>query len=740
MIDTASAPRWRRALDSEPALGAAAGLLALLAAGIVLQLWHARPGVPLGYGGDGLWLMQVVKGMIGHGWFWTNPDVGAPFGQELYDFTAAFADTWHFAAIKLLSVFSHDPVKVVNAYFLLGIFLCAAASYLVMRKLGVSRGASVVASVLFSLLPSHLAGGLGRLTLGAYWSIPMTALLIMRVYAGEPLFASRPGRGPLTRWLSRRSLATVALCVLIAGSGLYYALFTVMLLGIAAVAVALLRRDLRAMLGGVLAAVLVLGVFAVNLSPSLIYAHRHGPNTAFERPLQDGSIYATSLTLLVAPFTGHRFEPASKLAAAVQRDKLPPGPNEHQLSALGLIGSLGFLGLLLAIAVPGAGRARERAGPSAATALTAFLLGTSGGIGLLVNVLATPDLRGWGRISPLLGFVGLFAAATAYDGLRRRSGTAGARPWKRYAIAALLPLALVVGIADQTTPGMVPEYAKTRAEFVSDARFVAGIERQLPARASVLQLPTAAFPEGGPIVNMADYSHMRGPLHARDLHFSYGSMKGRPHGNWVERVAGLPPADSLPYYVAAGFRGIWVDRRGYADQGAVLDADLRAALGETSPLQSDDGQLRFYPMVDYARRWQSGRSPQALRRARDSALNLSELRPGPGVSLVAGTSVQQIDDPSRGGSLTLFNPGEFTRTIRVSGRLSSPTGKPVAARFELLDGRRLAVQADKRGRRFAFDARVSAGTEATVRVLAPGARAPLQLSELKVTDRRLRPR
>ena len=732
---------WRGDVASEVALATAAGLLALAAVAVVLRLWDARPGLPWGYGGDGLWLAQVVKGMVDNGWITSNPDVGAPFGQELYDFTGALGDNLQFLIMKVMSVVSQDPVKIVNAYFLLGFFLCAATACIVLRRLGVSRGAAVVAAVLFSLLPAHVGGGLGRVLLGAYWAIPFSALLIMRVFAGEPLFARRTGGRRLARWASWRTLGTAAMCFLIAGTGLYYALFTVILLTLAAAAVLIARRDWRAALGGAVATLLVLAIFVVHVSPSILYTHRHGPNpTLSARPVGDSNVYATNLAQLILPVLGHRLAAAAELSARMDKGKPFPGDTETSLSALGLLASLGFLGMLLVAVVPGVRAARERAGPATATAVAVFLLGTTGGIGLLIALFVTTGLRGWGRISPLLGFVGLFAVAIAYDALRARVGASRPRSWRLYGVAALLPVALVVGVADQTTTTMIPAYKAAGDQYRSDASFVDHIEAALPDGAGVLQLPAAAFPENGPIVNMADYSHMRGPLHTRDLRFSYGSMKGRPHGDWVQRLAGLPLADGLSYYVAAGFRGIWVDRRGYADAGAAIDKQLRALPGEPPPLVSGDENLRFYSLVDYAHRWAADRTPGEIRNARDSALNLSELALAAGTNLVPGSSVPQIENPPVGGSFVLRNPGRLARAIEMRGRLFVD-GHQTIVIAQLPGGGRVRLTARRgRGAPFTLRTRVAPESNVTVRVSSAAVRRPLQFPELLVTDAVLRPR
>jgi hypothetical protein len=725
----------RRALGSDLAAAAGAGILAMVAAAIVLELWNASLRRPLGYGGDGLWLMQTVKAMLEHGWFLANPDVGAPFGQELYDFTGALGDNVHFLVIKAMSLISQDPVKLVNAYFLLSFFLCAFTACLVLRALGVSRGAAVVAAVLFSLLPAHVGGGVGRLTLGAYWTVPLAALLIMRVFAGEPLFARRPAGRRLNRWMSRRTLLTALMCVLIAGSGLYYALFTILLLALAALAVAVTRRDMRSLLGGALAALLIMAVFLAHISPSLRYTREHGANKAFStRPVSDSSVYATSLTLLVSPVLEHRLQPAADFARRVEAGKFPAGANENALSSLGLLAALGFVGLMLVALVPGARRARERAGPAAATAFLAFALGTSGGIGLLVALLVTSSLRGWGRISPFIGFVGLFAVALAYDALRARAAGSG-RVWRRRAVAALLPLLLALGVADQTTPNMVPDYEAIDREYVSDARFVDDIELRLPTDASVLQLPPAAFPESGAIATMPDYSLMRGPLLTDDLRFSYGSVKGRPEGRWVMRVSRMPLRDGLRHYAAAGFDGIWIDRRGYGDRAARLERALGTLLPGVKPLSSENDDLAFHSLVDYRRRWAAGRSPRQLAMARDSALHLTNISRGPGTGLAPATTVPQIHDPAAGGAMTFLNPGRLPRTVIARGLLQTPREGVVAAVAILPGGRRVRLRANRPGRPFELRLPpLAPGGRAQVRFVVPGARAPLVLSRLRALD------
>jgi phosphoglycerol transferase len=85
---------------------------------------------------------------------------------------------------------------------------------------------------------------------------------------------------------------------------------------------------------------------------------------------------------------------------------------------------------------------------------------------------------------------------------------------------------------------------------------------------------------------MVDYDHVRPYLHDHDLRWSYGAMKGRPEdlGDNVDT-----PAEAK----AAGYAGIEIDRFGYPDNGAAIEAQVRQA-SRGRPIVSPNGRLVFY--------------------------------------------------------------------------------------------------------------------------------------------------
>ena len=198
--------------------------------------------------------------------------------------------------------------------FFLGTFaLCAFTAHLVLRVLGLSALSAGVCAVLFSLLAYHFFRGESHLFLSAYYAVPLTAYLFLRVLGGGTLFARRPAAGHrIFAWASRRTLLTLAICVVIGSDNLYYATFAVVMLAGAVLIGASMRRRASAIQGLLVAAVVVATV-GVNLAPSLAYRSEHGTNVALERSLagneSSNEAFGLRLSNLLLPAPDARLAP-----------------------------------------------------------------------------------------------------------------------------------------------------------------------------------------------------------------------------------------------------------------------------------------------------------------------------------------------------------------------------------------------------------------------------------------------
>ena len=207
--------------------------------------------------------------------------------------------------------------------------------------------------------------------------------------------------------------------------------------------------------------------------------------------------------------------------------------------------------------------------------LAAILLATMGGFGSFLAYLGCSWIRGYCRISVYIGFFSLAAVALTLEAVSRRHVRTRAA---RVLYAGLLGVLAVVGILDQTAPRTLPAYEEDRQDFALEDDFVHRIEASVPEGAMIFQMPYLRFPESVPVARTQSYDHLRGYLHSRQLRWSHGSVAGDEGDAWARQVVGQPVPQMVQTLACAGFGGIWLDRWGYADNGAEMDGQLARLL------------------------------------------------------------------------------------------------------------------------------------------------------------------
>jgi hypothetical protein len=590
--------RWT---DLLPALAAA--VLATAIGVWALQLWKANLQVPFGFGaGDEMFNLMSIKDVVTHGWDLTNPSLGAPFGQELYDFPAFSGDSLYMGIIKILGLFTSNASVVTNLFFLLGFPLIAVVTYWVMRRLGASTGAALVCAVLYAILPYRLDSYEIHIFLSSYFLVPVCCYMVFAVFAGSELFARNRRRVGLSAYLTKRTLAVIVLCLLVGSSDNYFALFTVALMVPAAILAFLATRRPRPLVCGLAAATIILGAVALNGLPTIVYQAQHGPDTVGSARLpQETDEWGLSLANLVLPVEGSRVPFLAKLAHRYYSTVSIPASSaasEPGWTNLGIVGTLGLLWLVVVLGVScmrgGERSTLELRGVHAALgAGMAFLIGTVGGFATLFAYIVNPQLHAPNRIVVFIAFFALFGAAL---GLDRLCGWIGARRGGRWASVALLAAVLVIGVLYQTSPEMVPNYGSEIEQYNVRSQFVRAIESQVPRNASIFELPYTPFPQ--------NYEDLYAYFVSNGLRWSVGGMEGRP-SNWVPAFLKKPLAQILEGVSATGFSGL------YIESGEASNSTLLRTVGRTlgvAPLTAANGNLVFFNMTAYNRRFRERHS------------------------------------------------------------------------------------------------------------------------------------
>jgi hypothetical protein len=241
----------------------------------------------------------------------------------------------------------------------------------------------------------------------------------------------------------------------------------------------------------------------------------------------------------------------------------------------------------------------------------------------------------------------------------------------------------VAGVLDQTKPTDVPSYRFAREQYDNDAEFAARAERWLPHGSMVLQEPFVPFPEARPPGRTTHYDPLLPFLHSTTLRWSYGAMKGRYWDAWQARMDSLSIEDTLDAAAAAGFRAIYVDRNGYADRGASLDARL-GTFG-LARIESLNGRFWMYDIQPYAMRMQAKLAPEAFARGRDAVLHPLVLRWLPECSDEEGDAVRNWHWCGSRGGFVVENPSTQAQGIEIHGAVVPSTSGPCNLHIEAPD-------------------------------------------------------
>jgi phosphoglycerol transferase len=586
------------------------------------RIWDASMRVPLYQDrSDARLIANLVQNTIRQGWYQTNPHLGAPFGQELYDFPHG-GETWQLTAIKGLSLFIKDYGLLMNVYYLAGFGLVAGVTHLVLRHLRFSFWASGVFALLYTFLPFHFHHEQSHLFRSSYWFAPLACLVLVwsmqwrERFLIDPNPPSGPARWATLKWnvlhnlRRRRVVAIVLICVLLAGTETMTTCFTMVLLALTGVIGAIREREaVRLLVSGALIAVLA-ATFLVLLYPTFNYIRTYGQNDlAARRQVTEQELYGLKISRMVLPDPKHRNATLAKLGQRAQDKSLVPSEGGQALTVLG---TLGFLGALWRIVTRGWGRrdpsTRHELRPvvdrsavldnGALVILLSTLLGTIGGFAVIVSLAGFSQIRVWDRIVVMIAFFSFVFAAHAFDRVVGR--IRGVLTWPAPFVVALAVAVAAFGLWDGGTPG-TRDYRALDRDFESDRAFVEEIERTVPDGTKVFELPIVAFPEEPPFGKMLDYDLLRPFLQSDgSTSWSYGKVKGRPNADWqwmkVRDTYGI--VRSLPGLAGLGFRGLYVDLYGYGDKGPELQATLRRELG-VDPIVSPNGRMLFYDMRPY---------------------------------------------------------------------------------------------------------------------------------------------
>lgn len=523
------------------------------------------------FSGDGFAWLSLIKGIQENGIFgaFYNYRIGTPHGASLLDFPATGNIT--IAWLWLLSFLTDSPQKIAYLYLIVTFAVDGLSMAFLLKRLNIRYLISTPISILFSIAPYHFYRYLGHATLTDYSAIPLVIFLSFVII-------------DLIHEYNKVLLIFVSVYVGLS-YGYFYA-FGLILLAIAYCYRGIVYKNIRTVFRLLWIGVTILLTIFLSLLPKIIYSVLNGVNSeAGIRSFIEQEIYGLKIIQLLLPVSYEKIHFLSHLTD--KYSKMAPLVTENCFASLGIIASIGFLGLSVYFFIS---FVRKPVGDShnfldfiSLSTLCFILFGTIGGFGEIFNWIVTAQIRCYNRSSIVIMCFALLFIAYWLNELCKIKAKLG------YLVCFVV---FVVGVFDQYL--MLPK--NWQAPFKSTQRmyeaYFASVEHSLPANSMVYQLPFMKFPENGPINHMNDYAPFLGYLFTDNLKWSYGAVRGRDKATAdlnVDNGIGYRFLDGIK---KAGFSGVYIDTDGYSDGGRQI-TEFYNSTG-LKPLISGDGKLYVY--------------------------------------------------------------------------------------------------------------------------------------------------
>ena len=637
-------------------------LICILALIWILRLWDADISVPFTYAGDALMMNTFSKGLIDNIWWTQNSFLGMPFGQDNFDFP--LSNTFALLIIKIIGVLSQNSSVTLNLFYLLTFPFTAFTTLYVFRKLRISPGPSVVGSLLFTFIPYHFLRGEDHLFFSSFFLIPLIILVMIWIYEGKPVIFNFE-KNKIDLW-NYYSIMSLIICGLMAIQQLYYLFFSCFLFLVVGVILSIKNKNKNYLITTLLLIGLMVTILLVTVTPVLLYQHANGPNPdAILRSPSESEEYGLKIAQLLLPIPGHRIPLFSAINS--RYSSTAPLVNENSFSALGLIGAVGFIVLIVwffmrveGVSFPLLSEVQTKLNCLSVLNLSALLLATIGGFGTLVAYGFFDDIRAYNRISIFIAFFALATIMLLLDVVHKKCCTTQKR---KIFFFALLCLLLIGGILDQTSPAFIPDYNSTKQQYFIHQQFVNSIEEKMPAGSMIFQLPYVQYLGWGVTSDRVPlYSEVIPYLHSKKLKWSYGAMVNRKGDLWQRTVSGLPLEEQVNRLSYAGFSGILVDMEGYKKSDQNITRELHDIL-RTEPLVSADKRYYFFNMSGFNLKLKSGLGEEKWDYRVNETLNPLVFEWTNGFSILQGSPDSNLRWCGPTGELHITNPSSEYRTI-----------------------------------------------------------------------------
>lgn len=521
---------------------------------IVYQLWNKNLNIPFIYNenGDGLGAIYSVKNLLEGNWYFEDPHLNAPhqINNYMQDYLLPLG------IIKIISCFVKTTGLAVNLFWIITYILTTVATYALLRKIRCNYIISIMGSVIYSFLPYHYFRMYHFWLMGCY-IVPIAVWIILDIlnFKGEITVSN------LKKHKMKMGLI-VLFALLIGTNGIYYAVFTSVLLLSGAIVISIRNKKFANFLFAIICTLIMFfPIICFVMMPAIIMGGNIVSNIASSRSLYQMTVFALPLILLFSPIPEHRIDFISKFAENLY---LELGiNNEAYMVSLGIFMSVGLIISVLYLFC-----SKKKTLPILSQMgmlnIIAILWGITSGLNIFIGIFLTTSIRCWNRISIFIALFSLLSSCVViqkyFDKIKLR----------RFVTSVGCFLIMICAVLDQTTSAFahyseynieekqyVASYDNLEEEYTDLENYVYEIEKYFESDAMIFQY--CPYKEQN-----TQFSKLKYALVSDSLKWSSTTVENE-HSIWINTILSFNKTNILNILAVYDFDGIVLDRSWYSD-------------------------------------------------------------------------------------------------------------------------------------------------------------------------------
>jgi phosphoglycerol transferase len=525
---------------------------------IIIKPWQIDFSLPLfSYHYDNIAFHFFVKTIIDNEGFNINKFVGLPYGFNLFDYPIN-SDLSYIIILKLFSYISDNVFIVANYFFISGFLLISATSFIALRAIGIEHFIALIIAILYSFLPFHFYWNTYHAFNSYYYIIPLLVMICVWILQNRISVFSYKNK-QLSLNFNYEFYVSLVIALFMAISGVYYAYYSCIML-IFVWMIKIIKNEKNNSIIPLLIAIILIISFYLQI-PSFQYWNEFGSNKALiRRSAFESDVFGLRLIYFLLPIENHYLKYLSNIKELFNNFM----QWENSAQSLGIIGSIGFVFLLLWLLVKNHSnqnlllqktltrfalnfKDQDLISNLASLNILSLLFASAGGLVMFISI-SFPFIRSHARFSVIIAFLSLLTIAVLLNSYAKKIKS-------KFIFNLFLMIILIVGIFDQIG---VTKFENQNAEIISnDQEFVKKIEELLPKNSAVFELPLINFPEG------STYDMIRPYLISKQLKWSAPTIYKRESSLWQEKIIKKDFKHFIASLKAAGFSGIYIDRTQY---------------------------------------------------------------------------------------------------------------------------------------------------------------------------------